>query len=174
MVIRYPLLKFGWANVNLILLDNFLKMIKVQGSLLLFWMFYCERISKASRTKNCTCPALTSLMSHTAHPKTFGIWRLFRPKTQGQVTKMNPSVSSWSLFLSNLPAKTLAPPMIEVGQPCWLYLFYPSPTHPTALIFCRMCQGSWIEHLVVHRGFLSQLISKGTDWLGTLGPCAKW
>ena len=147
-----------------ILWDYFLKMrFKGPERPLLFWTFYFEKMSKASQTKDLYMSSSDFFdVSRGASQDFFS-----SDKNESKCIGRKRQISPHLLFVKPT-SETLATPMIEViPPPCWRYLFFPHPQKEAQTKrrqHCRrMCQGSPIEHLVVHRGFLSQLISKGTD-----------
>lgn len=101
--------RFGWANVNLHFVGWFFLMIKVQRGPFYFGCSILKRFQKASQTKDLYMSSSDFFdVSHGASQDFFSNWR---PKTQGQATKMNPNATAGSVkyhhisFLSNLPAK---------------------------------------------------------------------
>ena len=146
-------------------------MIKVQRGPFYFGCSILKRCQRLPRPKTCTCPALTSLMSHRGASQDIRKLKTENTrssdKNESKCIGRKRQISSHLLFVKPT-SKTLATPMVEViPPPCWRYLFFPHPQKEAQTKrrqhYRRMCQGSPIEHLVVHRGFLSQLLSKGTD-----------
>ena len=181
-VIRYPPTQIWVGECELTFCGMIFFDDKGPERPLLFWMFYFEKIPKSFPDQRLVHVQLWLLWCLTRR-----IPRLFfklktentrsSDKNESKCNSRKRQISPHLLFVKPT-SKTLATPMIEViPPPCWRYLFLPHPQKEAQTKrrqHCRrMCQGSPIEHLVVHRGFLSQLISKGTDWFGTFGPCAK-